>query len=125
MGVFVKWFKLSEEGAKSFTKWLFWGTVILIGLTLYLFISIGLGESNFDLYYTPLMNGLLVMLVFVTVFGVIASLLSGLNALDNGIYWAREKVSAKYNIWVGVISAVLFIVTLIFFFTAIALAGEY
>jgi len=125
MGVFVKWFKLSEDGAKGFTKWLFWGTVILFGLTLYLFITIGLGEANFDLYYSPLMNGLLIMLVFVTIFGVLAALLSGLNALDNGIYWARQKVSANYNIWVGVISVVLFIVTLIFFFTAIALAGEY
>ena len=125
MGVFVKWFKLSEDGAREFTKWLFWVTVILLGLALYLFISIGLGEANFDLYYSPLINGLLIMLVFVTIFGALGALLSGLNALDNGIYWARQKVSANYNIWVGVISAVLVIIGLIFFFTAIALAGEY
>ncbi|MCP4230066.1 MAG: hypothetical protein GY771_07955 [bacterium] len=121
----MKWFKLSEDSAKSFTKWLLWSTIILMGLTLYLFISIGLGESNFDLYYTPLMNGMLILLVFVAVFGILAALLSGLNALDNGIYWARQKANTNYNIWVGVVSAVLFIVALIFFFTAIALAGEY
>jgi hypothetical protein len=125
MGVFVKWFKLSEESAKSFTKWLLWSTIIILGLTLYLFISIGLGESNFGLYYTPLINGLIVFLVFAAIFGVLAALLSGLNALDNGIYWARHKTKANYNIWVGVVSAVLLIVAFIFFFTAIAIAGEY
>ena len=125
MGVFVKWFKLSETSAKSFTKWLLWSTIITLGLTLYLFISIGMVGSNFGLYYTPLMDGLIVFLVIASILGVFATLLSGLNALDNGIYWARQKAEANYNIWVGIVSAALFIVSLIFFFSAIALAGEY